>query len=78
MTVNNKYHLPRIDNIFDQLKDAKIFSKIDLGSGYHLVRIKEEYISKIAFKTRYGHYEFTVVPFGLLDHVVIDANGLID
>jgi hypothetical protein len=65
VTVNNKYPLPRIDDLFDQLKNDKIFSKIDLRSGYHQVRIKYEYINKIAIKTRYGHYEFTMVPFGL-------------
>ena len=65
MTIKNKYTLPRIDDLFHQLKDAKIFSNIDLRSGYHQVRIKEEDISNTAFKTRYGHYKFTVVPFGL-------------
>jgi hypothetical protein len=65
VTIKNKYTLPRINDLFDQLKDAKIFSKIDLGSRYHRVRIKDEDINKTAFRTRYGHYEFTVVPFGL-------------
>jgi hypothetical protein len=65
VTVNNKYPLPMIDDLFDKLKDAKIFSKIYLRSGYHQVRIEEEYINKTTFRTRYGHYDFTVVPFGL-------------
>jgi hypothetical protein len=65
VTVKNKYPLPRIGDLFDQLKDAKIFSKIDLRSGYHQVRIREEDINKTSFSARYGHYEFTVVPFGL-------------
>jgi hypothetical protein len=65
VTVKNKYPLPRIDNLFDQLKGVKIFSKIYLRLGYHLVRIKDEDISKTAFRTRYGHYKFTVVSFGL-------------
>jgi hypothetical protein len=65
VTVKNKYHLPRINDIFDHLKDAKIFSKIDLKSGYHQVRINDEDVSKTAFRTRYDHYEFTVVSFGL-------------
>jgi hypothetical protein len=65
VTVKKKYPLPRIDDLFDQLKDAKIFSKIDLRSGYNQVRIKDEDINKTTVRTRYGHYEFTVVPFGL-------------
>jgi hypothetical protein len=65
VTVKNKYPLSRIDGLFDQLKDSKIFLKIDLRLGYHQVRIKDEYISKTAFRTRYGHYEFIVVSFGL-------------
>jgi hypothetical protein len=56
VTIKNKYPLPRIDDLFDQLKDAKIFSKIDLRLGYHQVRIKEEDINKTSFKKRYGHY----------------------
>jgi hypothetical protein len=65
VTVKNKYPLPRIDDLFDQLKDAKIFSKIYLRSDYHQVRMKYEDINKTSFRTRYGHYQFTVVPFGL-------------
>lgn len=64
-TVKNKYHLPRVDDLFDQLRGANILSKIVLRSGYHQVRIKEEDIRKTTFRTRYGHYEFMVVPFGL-------------
>jgi hypothetical protein len=71
VTFKNNYPLPRIDDLFDQLKDANIFSKIDLRLGYHQVRIKDEDISKTAFRTRYGHYEFTVVSFGLSNAPVV-------
>jgi hypothetical protein len=57
VTIKNKYPLPRIDVLFEQLRGAKIFSKIDLNSSYHQVRIKEEDIEKTAFSTRYVHYE---------------------
>ncbi|GJS83798.1 putative reverse transcriptase domain-containing protein [Tanacetum coccineum] len=65
LTVKNRYPLPRIDDLFDQLQGSSVYSKIDLRSGYHQLQVREEDIPKMAFRTRYGHYEFQVMPFGL-------------
>ncbi|XP_071678354.1 uncharacterized protein [Lolium perenne] len=65
VTIKNKYPLPNINDLFDQLKGAKVFSKIDLRSGYFQMKIREQDIPKTAFTTRYGLYEYTVMPFGL-------------
>ncbi|GJS71926.1 putative reverse transcriptase domain-containing protein [Tanacetum coccineum] len=65
LTVKNRYPLPRIDDLFDQLQGSNVYSKIDLRSGYHQLRVREEDIPKTTFRTRYGHYEFQVMPLGL-------------
>jgi hypothetical protein len=65
VTVKNKYPLPRIDILFDKLSKAKVFSKIDLRSSYHQIKIHPEYVPKTDFSTRYGLYEYLVMSFGL-------------
>nr|GFB73767.1 RNA-directed DNA polymerase homolog [Tanacetum cinerariifolium] len=67
LTVKNCYPLPRTDDLFDQLQGSSVYSKIDLRSGYHQLRVREEDIPKTAFRTRYGHYKFQVMPFGLMN-----------
>ena len=65
VTIKNRYPLPRIDDLFNQLRGARVNSKIDLRTGYHQLRVRDTDIPKTAFRTRYGHFEFTVMPFGL-------------
>ncbi|GJX35455.1 putative reverse transcriptase domain-containing protein [Tanacetum coccineum] len=65
LTIRNRYPLPRIDDLFDQLQGSQYFSKIHLRSGYHQLRVHEDDIPKTMFRTRYGHFEFTIMPFGL-------------
>ncbi|GKC47021.1 putative reverse transcriptase domain-containing protein, partial [Tanacetum coccineum] len=71
LTIKNRYPLPRIDDLFDQLQDSSVYSKIDLRSGYHQLRVKDGDIPKTAFRTRYGHFEFQVIPFGLTNALVV-------
>jgi hypothetical protein len=65
VTIKNKYPLPKIEDLFDQLNGAKVFSKIDLRTGYHQLKVRESDIPKTAFTTRYGLFEYTVMSFGL-------------
>ena len=65
VTIKNQYPLPRIDDLFDQLRGARVYSKIDLHTGYHYLRVMEANISKTTFRTQYGHFELIVMPFGL-------------
>nr|GEZ67110.1 putative reverse transcriptase domain-containing protein [Tanacetum cinerariifolium] len=71
LTVKNRYPLPRIDDLFDQLRCSSVYSKIDLRTGYHQLRIREEDIPITTFRTRYGYYEFRVMPFGLTNAPVV-------
>ena len=67
VTIQNRYPLPRIDELFDQLRGVRVYSKINLRAGYHQLRVRETDITKTTFRTRYGHFESAVMPFGLMN-----------
>ena len=71
MTIKNKYPLPRIDDLMDQLYGSSVFSKIVLRSGYHQILVKADDVQKTAFRSRYGHYEYVVMPFGVTNALVV-------
>ncbi|GJQ95503.1 hypothetical protein Tco_0006642 [Tanacetum coccineum] len=71
LTIKNRYPLPRIDDLFDQIQGSSVYSKIDLRSGYHQLRVKDEDIPKTTFRMRYRHYEFQVMPFGLTNSLAV-------
>ncbi|GKA14668.1 putative reverse transcriptase domain-containing protein [Tanacetum coccineum] len=71
LTIKNRYLLPRIDDLFDQLQGSSVYSKFDLRSGYHQLRVRDEDIPKTIFRTRYGHYKFQVMPFGFTNAPVV-------
>ncbi|GKE35139.1 putative reverse transcriptase domain-containing protein [Tanacetum coccineum] len=71
LNVKNRYPLPRINDLIDQLQGLRVYSKIDLRSGYHQLRVREEDIPMTAFRTRYGHYKFQVMPFGLTNAPIV-------
>ena len=74
VTIKNRYSLLRIDDLFNQLRGARVYSKIDLRTGYHQLRVREANIPKTAFKIRYGHFEFTVMPLGLTNALATFMN----
>ena len=78
VTIKNKYSLPRINDLFDQFQWTSVFLKIDLRSKYHQLKTKESNVSKMTFKTRYGHYEFLVMPFGRTNEQSISPPTLIN